>query len=295
MGLIGQLLAGGLVMGAIYAMVAAGFAIIYGTTTDFHVAHGAIFTLAGYVGHVFVQSLGLSFWPSLIVTTVITAIASVMVQELLYEPLRKAGVSQLGLFAASLGTLIVVENVLNLLFGGSPMPYSLPTLTRPVILGSAVVITPLRVLTVAAAAVSIAAMLAFLKWAPMGREIRAVADRPDMARIVGINHRVVFIAVYALGGALAAPAGFLLAADVGAVPYRGSLFVILGIIATILGGIGSIPGAAVAGTALGILQSLAIWRLPSEWQNAVVFTLFLAVIILRPTGLFGSKLPQSGV
>ena len=133
----------------------------------------------------------------------------------------------------------------------------------------------------------------FLKRSRWGQAIRAVSSSPEMARTVGIDLKRVHLLTYAIGSALAAPAGILVAMDVGAEPFRGTRFVLLASVAVIMGGIGSIPGAMLGGLFLGLLENVGIWKLPSEWQSAISFGVFLLFIVLRPRGFFGRSVQSA--
>ena len=100
---------------------------------------------------------------------------------------------------------------------------------------------------------------------------------------------------YAIGSAIAAPAGIIVAMDVGAEPYRGTTYVLLASVGVILGGIGSIPGAMVGAVFLGLLENLGIWQIPSEWQSAISFGVFLVFIVVKPRGFFGRKIQSAEI
>jgi branched-chain amino acid transport system permease protein len=105
----------------------------------------------------------------------------------------------------------------------------------------------------------------------------------------------VHLLTYALGSAIAAPAGIIVAMDVGAEPYRGTTFVLLASVGVIMGGIGSIPGAMVGGVFLGLLENLGVWQIPSEWQSAISFGVFLVFIVVRPRGFFGRRIQSAEI
>jgi branched-chain amino acid transport system permease protein len=287
-----QLLATGLVVGSLYALCALGWGLIYGTTLHFHVAHGAVFSLAAYFAYVGQKLLHLPLAAAVVAAILAAAAAGLLIDLLLYQQLERRGAFRTSLFIASLGLLILTENLLAIVFTPDPMRMDIGVLDTSLIIGP-VFVTYLHVLTVVLAIGGYLALVVFLKRSRWGQAIRAVSSSPEMARTVGIDLKRVHLLTYAIGSALAAPAGILVAMDVGAEPFRGTRFVLLASVAVIMGGIGSIPGAMLGGLFLGLLENVGIWQLPSEWQSAISFGVFLLFIVLRPRGFFGRKVQSA--
>jgi branched-chain amino acid transport system permease protein len=289
-----QLLATGVVVGSLYALCAVGWGLIYGTTLHFHVAHGAVFTLAAYYAYVAQQVLGLPLAGAVVAAMLAAALSGLLIDRLVYQPLERRGAVRTTLFISSLGLLIVVENVLAIVFTADPKRLDVGALQTAVRLGP-VFLNYLHVLTVALVVLGYAALALFLKRSRWGQAIRAVSSSPEMARTIGINLERVHLLTYAIGSAITAPAGILVAMDVGAEPYRGTRFVLLASVGVIMGGIGSIPGALLGGLFLGLLENLGIWKIPSEWQSAISFGVFLVFIVVKPRGFFGRKIHSAEI
>jgi len=292
--LVLQLLATGLVVGSLYALCAIGWGLIYGTTLHFHVAHGAVFALAAYYAYAGQTLLHLPLPVAVVLAIAAAALSGLLIDLLLYQQLERRGAFRTSIFIASLGLLILLENVLAIVFTPDPMRMDIGALNTAVIIGP-VFLTYLHILTVALTIVAYGALMLFLKRSRWGQAIRAVSSAPEMARTVGIDLKRVHLLAYAIGSALAAPAGILVAMDVGAEPFRGTRFVLLASVGVIMGGIGSIPGAMLGGVFLGLLENLGIWKLPSEWQSAISFGVFLVFIVLRPRGFFGRTIHSAEI
>lgn len=294
MDLVLQLLATGLVVGSLYVLCAIGWGLIYGTTLHFHVAHGAVFTLAAYYAYVGQQRLGLPLVLAFVLAVVAAGVSGLLIDLLLYQRLERRGAIRTTLFISSLGLLILVENLLAIVFTPDPLRMDVGWLANPVRLGP-VFLNYLHVLSVALAAVGYLALMVFLRHSRWGQAIRAVSSSPEMARTVGIDLGRVHLVTYAIGSAISAPAGILVAMDVGAEPHRGTTFVLLASVGVIMGGIGSIPGALLGGLFLALLENLGVWKIPSEWQSAISFGAFLVFIVVRPRGLFGRRIQSAEI
>ena len=289
-----QLAATGLVVGSLYVLCALGWGLIYGTTLHFHVAHGAVFTLAAYYAYAGQKLLGLPLAAAVIGAIAAAALSGLLIDFFIYQPLERRGALRTTLFIASLGLLTLIENLLAILFTPDPLRMDVGWLADAVQIGP-VFLTRLHLVSVASATLGFLALMAFLRYSLSGRAIRAVASSPEMARTVGIDLRRVHLLTYAVGSAISAPAGILVAMDVGVEPYRGTTFVLLASVAVIMGGIGSIPGALLGALVLALLENLGVWKIPSEWQSSISFGVFLFFIVVRPRGFFGRKVQSAEI
>ena len=289
-----QLAATGLVVGSLYALCALGWGLIYGTTLHFHVAHGAVFTLAAYFAYAAQKFLGLPLAVAVVAAIAAAALSGLLIDLFIYQPLERRGAIRTTLFIASLGLLTLIENVLAIIFTPDPLRMDVGWLADSIQLGP-VFLTRLHLVSMATAILGFLALMAFLKYSLWGQAIRAVSSSPEMARTVGIDLRRVHLLTYAVGSAISAPAGILVAMDVGVEPYRGTTFVLLASVAVIMGGIGSIPGALLGALFLALLENIGVWKIPSEWQSTISFGVFLIFIVVRPRGFFGRKIQSAEI
>jgi branched-chain amino acid transport system permease protein len=296
---IQQLLANGIIAGAIYALVGLGFALVYRTVRFFHFAHGAVYAVGAYAAYAAMQlmsprvdelmSLGVGgLVSSWIVAVAVAAVVGVGIDRLVYLPLRRRKAPALILLIASFGAFIFLQNLLQLIFGAQILTMR----TGPVkeghhVLGA--VITDTQIAVMATAVVVLIGLWVLERWTRLGKETRAVSDDGLASSVVGINPERVILWAFILGSALAGLAGILISYETNIEPTMGFNALLKGIIATIIGGIGSIPGAALGGLLLGLAENLGIWKLPAMWKDTIAFALLIIFLLLRPQGILGKK------
>jgi branched-subunit amino acid ABC-type transport system permease component len=281
-----QLLINGLAAGATAALLAFGFGLVYFTTGVFHFAHGAAFAVAGYTLWALYEQLG---WPLLLAAVPALAAAALtgwLVETLLYRPLRARRASSDALFLTSLGAYSVVANLLGWACGHDAKALTrLPDPSWTLVAGTPpVVITAAQVVTLALAATVFAALAVLFKRTRFGLAVRAYAANPTLAGVVGVDERRLLPQVAVLGALLAGVAALTVAADVGVSPDMGLPAVLTGAVATVLGGVGSLSGAALGGLGLGLLQHLGRHWLAARWEEAVTFAVLLIVLLTRRGG-----------
>lgn len=302
MALLIDLVVFGTAIGAAYALLAVGFATIYTVSRILHFAHAAVFTLAAWSFFIIGQQLhrlGLSLWPALslsaLLTVVFAVLAGVLIYLVVYKQLARRQASTLMYFVASLGVVWVVENAIQLASQGD-VEYVLQGRNAVAVWSLAGVhLTAVQIGSVVGAAACLIAFGAFLRYTKYGLAIRAVSDSPVLARVVGVRTEQARIAAFAVGSALAVPPAVIFALNGGVTAYFGSALVFRGIAATIIGGVGSIPGAILAGVLIGLAETVPLVKIPTGWQTSLAFGLLLLVLLVRPSGLFGRKVASMGL
>jgi branched-chain amino acid transport system permease protein len=290
-----QLLANGIVEGSAFALLALGFALIFGASRVFHIAHGSVYAVAGYLLYAFVTVWRWNFLLSLLLTIALAALLGILIELLIYRPLANRGASHMLVLMASIGTLIFLENLVEVVFGGDNKTVSVAAGLQEGITLGPVVFTYLQLIGLAVTA-GVLALLNYLRLhTDAGRALRAVTINPTMARIVGIDIGRARLLAFGLGSALAAVSASLGAIDVGLEPGRGLSVVLIAAIAVLVGGVDTFTGAALGGLLLGIALNLGLWRIGAEWREAVAFGVMLGFILARPTGLYGRVLERHEV
>lgn len=283
--LVLQLLLGGLQNGALYALTAAGFALIFGATKVFHVAHGAAFTLAGYV-FIYAWNAG---WHAAIGVAAALAVAvlfGIGMERFVYRPIQRHEGSFFTVFVAAFGVSIVVQNLVGMVAGrGFASVDSL--LSQGVEVLPELFLAPVFWVAIGTAILLFAALTLFLSRTHAGVALRALAQNPDLLRAYGLSSSHLSILAFALGSALVAPPAVLMAMTTGLNEAIGNHVMLLSMAATMVGGIGSLRGAAVAGVLLGVAESLVLLVLDTQWAEAASFLVLFGFILFRPTGLFG--------
>jgi branched-subunit amino acid ABC-type transport system permease component len=153
-------------------------------------------------------------------------------------------------------------------------------------------ITPIQIVIIATSVMLVFLVAFWLKKSKIGKAMRAVANDPELASISGINSNKVILWTFAIGSALAGVAGILVALDVDMTPTMGMNALMMGVVAVIIGGVGSIPGVALGALLLGLAQHLGVWKISSQWQDAIAFIILFGFLLVRPQGFLGRKVKK---
>ncbi|HKI98421.1 MAG TPA: branched-chain amino acid ABC transporter permease [bacterium] len=288
-----QLLANGVILGSEYALLGISWGIIFNVTGTFHFAHAIVYTLGAYVAIFCFATLGLPFTVSCLVAVVLAAVVGMLIEILFYEPMRRRSATSMTILITSLGILIVVESLIPIFFGAASLSMG-GVETQPISLGP-VFFTNIHLAKVITTWALVGGLMAFLHFTRSGKALRAVGSNPQMAAVVGLNIRRLYLLAFAIGSAMVAIGGILQAMDTGAYYTMGTQAVIIAAMAVLLGGMGSFFGSALGGLFIGMAMSLSIWGLPSEWQLTIGFGTLVVVIALRPRGFLGGKVVKSEV
>lgn len=290
--LILQQVFNGLSLGAIYALVALGYTLIYGVLGMINFAHSEIFMLGGMAGWLALSlTPGLGGAPALgwvfLAAMTVSGVAGMVLYRTAYAPLKKS--SPLTPLLSAVGASLVMQNIVFLIHDN---PLAFPALFPVHTWGGGLLqLTSLQVFVFIAAVLLMAGLWFFVQKSFLGRAIRAVAQDAEAAALMGIPVRRIITLTFLIGGALGGAAGVLNGLYYGSVKYNmGFLPGIKAFTAAVLGGVGSIPGAMLGGFLLGLLESLGSGFLPEpEWKDLLAFAVLILVLIFRPSGLFGPR------
>jgi len=292
-----QQLFNGLSLGAIYALIAIGYTMVYGIIGMINFAHGEIYMIGAYVGLVTLTAIGTqSGLPMpfivaimLLVAVAVTGVYGFAVERVAYRPVR--GGPRLVALISAIGMSIFLQNWVALGQGARDMavPALIPGAWQFHMGGNFDVTVPYsRLMIIVVTVVLMVALTLFIRHSRMGRASRACSQDMQMTNLLGVDTHKVISFTFVLGAMLAAVGGVLIAVTVGKLnPFIGFLAGIKAFTAAVLGGIGSIPGAMLGGVLLGLAETLAAAYLSSQYKDIVAFLLLVLILLFRPTGLLG--------
>ena len=286
-GYLAELVLIGISTGALYAIVAIGFNLVFGAMNVLNLAHGAVMMVGSY-GLLLVYYLGFdNFWLAAILGIVIAVATGLLIERLAVRPLRGHWWNTK---VATLGAAVFLENLVQVLTNGHPQnvprPFD-PTYYR--IVGN-LEVSDFQILLIVLSVGVMLGMAGFLGRTRWGRAIRVLAQSPDIAKSVGINIDRVIVLGFAVSATLAGLAGILNAATFGSTyPFVGTMLGLKGIVILIVAGIGNMRGALFVGLILGIAETMAVGMGSASYLDAVAYGAMVAILLLRPHGLFGEQ------
>ena len=292
--MIEQVFLNGLIAASVWGLIAIGFGIIFYSVRFFHFAHGAVFAAGAYFALLFSDKLALPLFPSCILSIVLSSLLGCSIYILIYRPLMRRNSSPTVLMLVSIGTYIVIQNIISLTFGDDVLSIRSATVTEGINLG-VVRITLLQTQNFVISVSLLIGSFLFLSKSKTGKAMRAVGNEPQLSEISGVNTDRIYLITYALGSALAGLAGILMALDVGMRPSMGMNALLMGVVVVIIGGVGSITGIVLAALLLGMAQHVGVWKIGTEWQDAIAFAILLIFLLFRPQGFLGKKIKKANI
>jgi branched-chain amino acid transport system permease protein len=281
--LIGLQLFTGLALGAVYVLLAIGLSLIFGMLTVVNFAHGAFYMLGAYIG-LYLLSLGGSFWLCLIAVPLLVGVIGLGIERTLIRPLYGRGIDYPLLLTFGLSYVIV--ELVRIVFGKSGYPVDTPELLQGAV-DIGVGYFPLyRLFVIGATAVILFGLWLFLERTSFGLIIRAGARDPEIIRVLGVDVSRVWLIVFGIGTGIAGLAGLLAAPLQGVIPEMGGPILAEAFVVTVVGGMGSLLGAVLAGLLVGVVVSVTSLFAP-EMAKVSIFALMAIVLLIRPQGFFG--------
>jgi branched-chain amino acid transport system permease protein len=297
-----QQIINGLVLGSMYALVALGYTMVYGIINLINFAHGEVLMVGAYSSWMVVMALqgsGLPGWLllliSLIAAIVICSALNFSIEKIAYRPLRNA--PRLAPLITAMGMSLLLQTVAMMIWQPSTKPYPILLPSEPFFVGGAVINTT-QLLILGLTVATLAALMYLVNKTKLGRAMRATAENPRVAALMGVRPDMVISATFIIGAALAALAGVMYAANYGSVQHTmGFLPGLKAFTAAVFGGIGNLAGAVVGGVLLGLIESLGAGYigtltggvLGSQYQDIFAFIVLILVLTVRPQGIMGER------
>lgn len=285
-----QQLINGLSIGSIYALFAIGFTLVFGVLDRLNLAHPSVFAVSAFVGIELVEKAGLSIWVTLPAVAVVGGLLGVVIERVAFRPLKNRPDAHFAGLISSIALAGMFIALLQWRYGPDTRRFpadSFPSATYSV-LGAQVTVLQVAILVISI--VLMVGLAVLVARSRLGRGMRAIAENPTAARVLGINVDRVTVTTFAISSALGAVAGALFAMNVNSAQLgMGSAIELKGLAVIIAGGMGSLPGAFVGGLLLGLAEVLAVQYIGSSWRDLVAFGLLFLILLLRPEGLFGAR------
>ncbi|MGI4813746.1 MAG: branched-chain amino acid ABC transporter permease [Janthinobacterium lividum] len=282
--LIGQSLINGLVLGTMYFLMAIGFTMVFGIMRVVNFAHGEFYMLGGFCVLYFFGNLHWPFLLALAASACVVGLFGVLIERIVFRPFRNDELS--GMIAA-LGLAIVLQNTAALVFGA--MPQSLPDVIAGSVTIGPVTVPASRILVIGLSFAILVLLWLFIRFSRTGRAMRAVVQDGTAAALQGMRPERIYPIAFGIGVGLAALAGGIMAPVLTVEPFMGVTPLLKAFVVVILGGLGSVMGAVVAGLALGIFESFVSNFYGAAAADLLQFVLVIGILLVRPQGLLGEK------
>lgn len=280
-----------LVLGAVYALFSMGFTLTFGVLRVINLLYGFYVAAGAFLSLLAVRQLGLPLWLAAILGALGTGVVGLVCDTLLLTPLRRNKAPELASLIVTLGGVLLLNSLMFLAFGAEVRRFPPDLLSQePISLGS-LRIGEIQLVIIVVVAVLSAALFLFIERTRLGTAIRALAENPDAASLMGVNVGAMVSGVSFIAAMLIGVAGILIGLNFNAVhPYMGEPLMLRGFAVVVIGGLGDIRGALIAGLALGFVEVLTAGYISSSLKDAAGFGALVLVLWLRPSGLFGKSL-----
>ena len=283
----------GLVLGGIYALIAVGYTMVYGIIQLINFAHGEIFMFGAYIALMLITVFGIPFWIALPLSMILCGILGMLMDLVAYRPLRDA--PRLSALITAIGMSLALQNLARMIWSARPRQF--PTEALPTIFLSQNAIPlpggatlPYRdVFIILLALVLMIALNRLIHLTKIGKAMRACAQNPVAANLMGIKTNQVIAITFIIGSALGAVAGVMVGLREVVTPTMGYYKGVAAFAAAVLGGIGNITGAMLGGIIIGIAEVIGAGYISSGYRLAIAYIIMIAVIVIRPSGLFGKS------
>ena len=266
--------------------------MVYGIAKMLNFAHGDILMVGGYTAFIALNSMGLPIPVAVLVSMAVCTLLGITIEKVAYKPLRQA--NSLSVLITAIGVSYLLQNLAQLIFTANPKSFSSFVPLKPVKLaGGQLTISGETIVTIVTCIIIVTGLVTFINKTKAGQAMLAVSEDKGAATLMGVDVNGTISMTFAIGSALAAIGGILLCSAYPTLtPTTGAMPGIKAFVAAVLGGIGSIPGAFIGGIILGVLENLAKAYISSKLSDAIVFSVLIIVLLVKPTGILGKKIME---
>jgi len=283
-----QQLINALSLGSVYALFALGFTLVFGVLGVINLSHGAIFMLGSYIALLLVQQFQMSLWLAMLAAMLICGLIGIIVDFLVLRPLRKRNAPHLSPMIATIGVAIMLTNIAQGIFGAENKRFPFGTIPEDSFSLGNLHLTAVQLAIILISFALMMVLLVLMRRTQLGRALRAIAESPKAAYLLGINVEGLFFLTSFAAAALGGAAGVLVGLSFNAIsPFMGQPMLHKGIAVIILGGMGDIRGAMIGGLFLGLAEVMSVAYLSSDFRDAIAFGLLFLILLVRPSGMFG--------
>lgn len=279
----------GISLGSIYAIIALGYTMVYGIAKMLNFAHGDVIMIGGYMAYMATTEFGWSPIPSTLFAMIVCTLLGLIIEQLAYKPLRRA--PSLAVLITAIGVSYFLQNAALLIWSANPKSFTtIVPFGSLRLFGGRLIVSGTAIVTILICLFIIVGLQAIVNKTKVGKAMRAVSEDKDAAQLMGVSVNRTISMTFAIGSALAALAGVLLASAYPILmPTSGAMPGIKAFTAAVFGGIGSIPGAFLGGILLGIIEILGKAYISTQLSDAIVFSVLIIILLVKPTGLLGKK------
>lgn len=282
-----QFVINGLITGILYSLLAIGFALIYNTTKIFHIATVALYVVAAYAFYSFFSIAGFSLWAAFLLALLVTMLASLIVEFVIYRPLKNKKASANVVMISSIGVMTVLVNLV-ILFWGNETKVIDNVIQKTWTLGNIVLTMP-QVYQLLFGVPAIVTFVFFIYKSRWGIRFRALSSDYVLFEALGYRINRLRSILFLLSGLFIALASCLTVYDTGLSPHMGMNMLVNAMVAMIIGGMGRFNACIVGGLILGVIQSVVVYEFASNWQNAISFLILLLFLFFLPEGIMGYR------
>ncbi|SJL25608.1 branched-chain amino acid ABC transporter permease [Porphyromonas gingivalis] len=277
-----------------YLLIAFSFKVLYQGIRFFHIAHAASLTLAAYMVYTASVLWGVSLWLAVPLAIVVVVLLMLGINQWVYRPLKRQGLESWQMMIASLGLYVVLQNVISMIWGDSTLSFR----TWEIKVGHEFMgayITDVQIITIVSSIILLFFVHLFMQRTHIGRQIKAVASNPELSSVLGISETKAIAWSVGIGTGLAACAGILIAADIDMAPTMGFNWLLYGVVAMIIGGMGRMRYLLLGSLLLATAQHLSVYYIDSKWMNATAYIILIVFLYFRPYGFSGKQLKKAEI